>query len=225
VVGACAGRTDSRVEAITPARPVALAGAPTVIAVSVTSECWNSCRETAHPVLELDTGAPLPPSLRYEVVPDSTKPFYFIGNPGTGSPFATGPATCPGWTYLAWTSAGDMFATCTFKQAFRGFSIRLVADPATGPTSFGLRLRIPDCGEELVAPFTLELVGAAQDPGMCALSTGAPCIADADCSADGCFNENSVCGSTRPPSSCLGSLLAGPPGAACGCVAGICSWH
>ncbi len=79
----------------------------------------------------------------------------------------------------------------------------------------------------LLAPFTLDLVGAAQAPGMCAGSTGAPCSVDADCTAGGCYDNYAMCDAA--PSSvgaCYGyGVLPGPDGSACGCVAGICSWH
>jgi hypothetical protein len=223
LVAGCAGRADSRVESITPARPAALAGAPTVVTVSMTSECWKSCRETARPVLELDTGAPLPSSLRYELMPTTSG--YFIGNPGSSPPFQTAPASCPGWTYAAWSVADGVFAGCQTAAGIRGFSVRLVTDPATSPTRFALRLRIPDCGAELLASFTLDLVGAAQTPGMCADSTGASCSVDADCSwADGYTCR--TCDAARPSVGlCPESVLPGPAGASCGCVAGICSWH
>jgi len=220
----CAGRPDSRVESITPARPAALAGAPTVVSVSIRSECWKSCRETARPVLELESGAPLPSSLRYELMPIGFG--YYISNPGSSSPFPTAPASCPGWTFAAWSVADGMFAACQTLEGFHGFSIRLVADPATSPTSASLRLRIPDCGGELLASFTLELLGAATAPGMCADSTGASCGVDADCWAGDCYDANATCDAVHPPGGwCVGSVLPGPVAAACGCVAGICSWH
>jgi hypothetical protein len=212
------------VESITPAHPTALAGAPTVVVVSISSECWKSCRDPARPVLELATGQPLPSSLRYELLP--TVIGYFIANPGSGSPFPTAPASCPGWTYEAWSVADEMFAACRSSDGFRGFSVRLLPDPAMSPTPIALRLRIPDCGGVLLAPFTLDLVGAAQAPGMCADSTGERCNVDADCSSGGCDDENATCTAARPPAArCWGSVLAGPAGASCGCVAGICSWH
>jgi hypothetical protein len=220
----CAGRADSRVESITPARPAALAGAPTVVTVEVSSECLKSCQETARPVLELATGAPLPSSLRYELIPIGFG--YYIGNPGTGSQFPARRGSCSGWTYAAWPVAADMLAACQAMEGFRGFSIRLVTDPATSLSSVDLRLRIPDCGRELLASFTLDLVGAVQAPGMCADSTGASCSLDADCSAGDCYDATATCDAAHPsPSMCYASVLPGPAGAACGCVAGICSWH
>lgn len=221
----CGGEV-SRVDSITPTRPAALAGAPTLVGVALTSECWRSCRETARPVLELDSGAPLPAWLRYEIAPVMFG--YYIGNPGSGCSFLCTLADCPGWTYSAWSSAGGVFDACQAVQGIKGFALRLVADSATTPTSVELRLRIPDCGRELLAPFALDLVGSALAPGMCAASTGAPCSADADCSAGpGCFDSFATCGATREASPwCAGQgVRAGPDGSACGCVAGICSWH
>ena len=226
LLAGCEGEV-SRVDSIRPARPAALAGAPTLVDVAITSECWKSCQETSRPILELDSGAPLPSSLRYELKPDVFG--FYIGNPGSTCTFVCGPSDCPGWTYLAWPQADDVFASCQYVQGIKGFFVRLVADPATTPTSVKLRLRIPDCGGELLAPFTVDLVGSAPAPGMCAASTGAPCSADADCSAGpDCFDDAATCAAANEASSvCLGygGVLAGPDGSACGCVAGICSWH
>ncbi len=225
LVAGCEGHGEvSRVDSITPTRPAALAGAPTVVDVAIASECWKSCQETARPILELDSGAPLPSSLRYELAPDIIG--YFIANPGSTCSWLCGPSACPGWTYSAWSWAEDVFANCKSEQGIKGFSIRLVADPATAPTSFKLRLRIPDCGGELLAPFTLDLVGSVPAPGMCAASTGAPCSTDAGCSAGpDCFE---TCAATNEASSVcsgFGAVSAGPDGSECGCVVGICSWH
>lgn len=224
----CEGGQVSRVDSITPARPAALAGAPTLVDVALTSECWRSCQEAAGPILELDSGSPLPSWLRYELSPITFG--YYIGNPGTGCSITCVPpvpADCPGWTYSAWPATQDALATCSGAQGIGGFSIRLVADSATTPTSVDLRLRIPDCGRELLAPFTLALVGSAMAPGMCAASTGAPCAADADCSAGpGCFDSWATCRAAGEATSWCGQgVRAGPDGSACGCVAGICSWH
>jgi hypothetical protein len=159
---------------------------------------------------------------------------YYIGNPGTGGVFPGAPQDCPGWTYAAWSSADDMFAACQGAQGFKGFSVRVVADPTAPLTSAGLRLRIPDCGGVLLARFMLDLVGAAQAPGMCAGSTGAPCSVDADCETGDCYDGSATCDAAHPsvslfgfpsPPFCPGSILPGPVGSACGCVAGICSWH
>lgn len=223
----CGGRGQaSRVDSITPTRPAALAGAPTLVSVALTSECWKSCQETARPVLELDSGAPLPSWLRYEIWPRTFG--YYIGNPGMGCAFLCGPSACPGWTYSAWSEAEDVFVNCQVVQGIKGFSVRLAADSAATPTSVKLRLRIPDCGGQLLASFTLDLIGSALAPGMCAASTGAPCSTDADCSAGpGCFDSYATCDAAPKATSwCAGQgALAGPDGSACGCVAGICSWH
>lgn len=191
---------------------LAVTGSPVVFHAAIDL----ACADWPPPTVGLASGDPLPAWLTVGLTPTCLDHgCFYLGNPGSGSPFDTGGA-------VAATEPAPR------PDGLNGYVIALAAAPGAPLGPVQLRVAVSGCGRTGDATYRLQVVGDSGRAGMCGWSSGGACAGDGGCQRVG--DSGLLCAETgaAPPGveprtqACADPVVTG---ASCGCAAGACAWH